>query len=284
VRRLLAKLSLVLIVCTLASATVFRFAARAEEENVKTFFDSDILGIKIQVNATASTRPGNNLTVWLHLLPETSQTNVSVQLLKLEIYGFLNGTDEKVSIGSITGYNISLSGVQTAEYDANFTVPDWVFGETFGSIKLTNIQFPVGSVTLMIPDAASGFYMTNVENTYYETQVNALKESIDQLTSSNGNLTALYSEALANIDQLTNNNNNLTALYSEASANITQLDQTVTMLAENLTMLELSYNSTLGSMSALENTREVAVVLGITTVFFVATTVFMIMRRPRERW
>jgi hypothetical protein len=37
-------------------------------------------------------------------------------------------------------------------------------------------------------------------------------------------------------------------------------------------------------MNELDNTRRVAVILAITTVFFVATTVFMVMRKPNESW
>lgn len=242
----LAKLGLILIVYTLTLAIVCKVRAQAEEQNVKTFFDSEMPGIKIQVNATAETRPKENLTVWLRLIP---QANVSVELFQLEVYGFLNGTI-RVSIGNITDHSLSLNGV-SSDYNGTFFVPDRVWGVTFGQITLT-YSISLGSSTQTFQNATSGFYMTHVENTFLEnleSQVKSLNESYNQLNGTYNNLTREY----------------------------LQLNQTFVQLQQNYTTLQ-------GSMNELDNTRRVAVILAITTVFFVATTIFMVMRRPRESW
>lgn len=244
--------------------------AHAAGQNEKTFFDSEIHGISVQANATAETQPEGNLTVWLRVkLPQDSTYNVSVQLLQFEVIGFMNDTVE-ISIGNITGANVSLKGTETAEYSGNFSVPDWVSGATFGSIMLTNIDetypSPGGSSTTRISSATGGFYMTSVENTYLkslesqnedlETQIHVLNESVNVMNDTYNNLRASYVELNQNYNQLT----------------------------ENYSQLNQNYTTLRGSMNELDNTREVAVILGITTVFFVASTILMIVRRPRERW
>jgi len=247
--RRLAKLSLILIVCTLTLAMVCGVRAQVAGDNVKTFFESEMPGMKIQANATAETRPLENLTVWLLLTP---QTNVYVELFRLEVYGFLNGTD-RVSIGNITEYNFPLNGT-SREYNATFLVPSGVWGIAFGEVTLDyNYSLPMGSMVLTLSNSATnGFYMTNVDNTFIEnleSQLTALSESYTQLNDTYYNLTSAY----------------------------VQLNQTFVQLQQNYTSLQ-------GSVNELDNTRGVAVILAITTVIFVVTTVFMVMRRPKESW
>jgi hypothetical protein len=237
-------------------------------ENVKTFFDSEMPGIKIQVNATAEALPAEYLTVWLRLAPQTS---VYVELLRFEVYGFLNGTDE-VSIGSVTDYNFSLSGADR-EYNGTFFIPGGVWGVTFGQIKLT-YSASLGGLELRFPDAVSGFYMTHVENTLLKDLENQLKTVNDNYTKLNDDYTKLN-------DDYAKLNDNYTSLAGE----YLQLNQTFVQLQQNYTTLWGNYTALQGSMNDdLDNTRRVAVILAVTTVFFVATTVFMVMRRPKESW
>lgn len=219
--------------------------AQVSGGNVKTFFDSDMPGITIQANATAETRDLQNLTVWLRLTP---QANVTVDLFNLNVFGFLNGTT-RISIGNITATN--LSNGTSSDYSKTFLVPDGVSGVTFAEITL-KYSISLGALDLSFPNVASGFYMTLVDNTYLESlqgQLHSLNESYSQLNTTYNNLTSAYF----------------------------QLNQTYLQLQQNYTSLQ-------GSMNELDNTRRVAVILAITTVFFVATTVFMVMRKPNESW
>lgn len=243
--RRLAKLGLILVAFTLTLAMVCKVGAQIGGENVKTFFDSEMPGIKIQANATAETRPAGNLTVWLSLTP---QTNVHVELFRLDVYGFLNGT-AKATIGNISDNN--LPNDVSSEYSDSFPIPDGVWGVTFGEITL-NYSISLGSLRLEFPNATSGFYMTQVENTFLEnleSQLKSLNETYNQQKDAYHNLTDAY----------------------------TQLDQ-------NYTQLNQTYTTLQGSVNELNNTRQVAVILAITTVFFVATTIFLVMRRPKESW
>ena len=251
----LARLSLILIICTLTLSMVCGVRAQAVGGNVQNFFDSEMPGLHIQVNATAKTQPGGTLTVWLLIMPQP-ETRVHVDSFSLDVYGFLNGT-ETVSIGNINDSN--LPNDTESNYIDTFAVPDGVSGVTFGEITLNySLTYSIslgtseGSLDLPFPNVVSGFYMTQVEDTLLESLQNQLKNLNDSYT------------------QLNNNYFNMTNAYA-------QLKQTYLQLQQNYTSLQ-------GSMGVLDSTRSVAVVLAITTVFFVITTVLMIMRRPKENW
>lgn len=210
-----------------------------------------MLGLSIQANATAETRPRGTLTVWLSIMPQP-ETEVHVDSFKLDVYGFLNGT-ERISIGNINDSNLANS--TSSDYNETFVVPDGVSGMTFGEITLTysvTYSIGLGSLKLPFPNVVSGFYMTHVEDTLLESLQGQLEDLNDSYT------------------QLNNDYSNLTNAYN-------QFNQTYLQLQQNYTSLQ-------GSMGTLDSTRSVAVVLAITTVFFVITTVFMVMRRPKESW
>jgi len=204
------------------------------EDNMKTFFDAEIPGMEIQVNATAWTQPAQNMTVILSLTAK--RTNVHVETFRLDVLGFLNGT-VKIPMTNITDGNFTLND-DTKMYNRTFEVPDQAWGVTYGQIT-TTYSADIGALRLEFPNMTSGFYMTNIENTFLEglqSQLRSMNESYQQLNS------------------------------------------TYWQLQQNYTALQAA------SMNDLDNTRRVAVVLGVTTAFFVVTTVFLVMRRPKEIW
>jgi hypothetical protein len=48
--------------------------------------------------------------------------------------------------------------------------------------------------------------------------------------------------------------------------------------------LQGNYTSVQNSLGELDNTRRLSTILAITTVFFLATTVYIVVRRPRDYW
>jgi hypothetical protein len=62
----------------------------------------------------------------------------------------------------------------------------------------------------------------------------------------------------------------------ELKKNITDINDTLTEALNNLTDIKNRYEGEIG------NTRSVATLLAVTTVFFVATTVYLVMRKPKE--
>ncbi len=65
--------------------------------------------------------------------------------------------------------------------------------------------------------------------------------------------------------------------FSDLGQAYEQLNSTYWELERNFTKLEATMND-------LDNTRSVAIILGITTVFFVATTLYVVLRKPRNPW
>ena len=89
------------------------------------------------------------------------------------------------------------------------------------------------------------FVITSVRNIYYEN----LKNDFQQLNQS----------------------------YQQLNETYGQLNQTYWELQENYTNLQKS-------MTDFSNTRMLATVFLVTTVFFVATTLYLTLRKPRESW
>jgi hypothetical protein len=236
--KMVGKLGLALILFVLALVLVGAVRAQAPGEETTTFLDTEVPGIKIQVNATAQTQPTGNLTVTLSLRPETA---VHIEYVTLEIFGFMNGTF-RLSMLNMTYSNVTLGETSEFYNSSTVNVPNWVWGVTYGEVRLTyNFIAP----QLTVSNITTGFVMTYVENTYLiglEDQVKSLNQSYQQLSG----------------------------LYSNLTAEFNQLNE--------------SYYSAKGSLGDLDNTRRVTAVLAVTTIVFLVTTVYLVVRRPRESW
>lgn len=64
----------------------------------------------------------------------------------------------------------------------------------------------------------------------------------------------------------------------ELKENVTDLNNTLTDLLNNLTDLENRYEG------ELSGTRSVITILAVITVFFVATTAYLFIRKPKQQW
>jgi len=234
--------------CVLAVTFAFLNSAsvHAADDEMKIFLNSEMIGIRIQVNATAKTQPGENLTVLLAL---RATMNVHIDRINLEVFGFLNGTD-RLSLGNISDSNFDINNT-LKNYTKIVIVPDNVWGITYGEIRLAYYA-DMGGFVAGFPNIVNGFPLTLVENTLLknlEEQVKNLNESCNQLAEKYSNLTETY-----------------------AALNQTYWD------------LNQTYTSAQNSLGELDNTRRLTTILAITTVFFLATTVYIILRRPRDYW
>jgi len=257
------KLSAFLVIFTIALALTCFVKAQTPAQNMKTFFDSEVPGIKVQVNATEETQPTQNITVTLRLTAKNDVTVVKVASLNLSIFGFLNGTN-KLLMESIPAHDFSLNPMTSINYNRTFKVPEKVCDATYGEIVLTySTTYEIGTlnVTENFDKLTLGFTMTHVENVYLEELQNKL-------------------DSLKEKYQLLNNSYwQLNGTYWQLNATYESLNQTFWELKQNYTSLQQNYLSLKGST---DNTRTAATVLAITTVFFVATTIYMVMRRPKE--
>jgi hypothetical protein len=241
------QVSVIFTMVLLALSYLGNVRAQASTEALEGFLDTPVLGVRIQVNATAQARPGENITVVLVLTAEPEVTEIKVQYFNLSIIGFLNGTYSTL-MKSVYDANFSLdSGSRSYSRNYTFAIPEWVSGKAYGQITLSHwatYQLQTGSVinnTITVYNNASvcGFYMTDVENVYLES----LQQNYQQLNQS-----------------------------------YTQLQQNYTQLQKNLT------DALRGNSNSLDSARTVITVLMITTIFFVATTLYLVIRKPKEPW
>jgi hypothetical protein len=258
----LRKLSLVLIIFALVSTSIRVAKAQASTENMKTFLDSKIPGIQIQVNATAETQPNQNITFILSLKRLTS---VYVEYFNLSVFGFLNGT-YKALMANVTDNNFPL-GDSPASYNCTFSVPEQVWDVTYGEITLTyNATYSGAFGILELPyHITLSFIMTHVENVYLKT----IEEQLKNLNSAFELLNQTFGESF----QM-----NLTV------QNLALLNKTYWELRQNYTELQQKYSVLEGSADELDNTRRVVAILVVTTVFFVATTFYLVLRKPKDYW
>ena len=220
-----------LVTITLTLALLRSVEAQPSTE-MKTFFDSEVPGINLQVNATAETQPTEYINVTLSL---TTQTDIYINYLNLSIFGFINGTD-RILMANITDSEFPLNN-DSRDYNCTFQVPGDVWGVTYGEIVLTySAKYDI--VTVDFERLTCGFTSTNVENVYLQNVEEQLKS--------------------------------LASLYE-------QLNQTYWDLQQNYTSLQ-------GNLGELQGTRQAVIALAVISALFVATTVYLLIRKPRQSW
>jgi hypothetical protein len=234
----LKKLALAVCILALVFALTCNVKVEALNDGMETFFDSQstIPLMKIQINATAQTQATENITVDVSL---EALADITVENFTLEVFGFINGTN-RISMANITDNNFSLNET-SKQYNLSFSVPEWVWGVTYGEISLSYSA----SMAWLTPNITDGFPMTQVENTYLEgleAQNTNLQQQVKSLNDSN------------------------------------------TVLQDQVKSLNDSYQQLKGNLGNLDNTQRVATVLAVTTIIFLITTVYLVMRRPKESW
>jgi hypothetical protein len=239
------KTGLAIIISIILFATICN--VKAQSENLQTFFDHEIPGIKITVNATAETQPNENITVKITINP---LEEVNIKYFNLSVFGFVNGTYKTMI------YNIT---VNNFPFNDTFTVPKQVWGVTYGEITLTydviTYEYVPGQGTIKkittYENFRVSFDMTRVKNVYLETVEEQLR--------------------------------NLNSIFEQLNQTFWQMFQ-MNLTAESLARLNETYWGLKGSSNELGNTRMAVGILAVTTVFFVATTLYLVMRKPRESW
>jgi hypothetical protein len=246
------KASTLVAVLILLSASLNLAGAQTQpEESMKTFFDSSVPSIKIQVNATAETKPTQNITFLLNLLGEGE---VFVEHFNFSVYGFLRGQN-KTLMTSISDQNFPLG---TKQYQRTFSVPENIWDVAYGEISLAyTVKYPVGPGWQVMPyNITVGFTMTKIENVYLK----------------------LLEEQLINIRSTLNE---LNQTFHECFGKNLTLDELLS-LNQTFWQVKQEYESLKGVKSELESTRTAVVFLAVVAVFFVATTAYLVLRRPKS--
>jgi hypothetical protein len=272
------------IIIALAFARVNTVRGQSE---LKTFHSKDDLaGIAMRIDATPETVPGGNMTVaiWVNC----TATGVKVEQLNVTVYGFVGGK-EKTPLATIDIMeNRTLAFNSVSERNFTLTVPDDVWGATYVDLHLKYFIYSSGF------EYNPSFPLTIVRNIYYEQlkeDFNDLNSSFIQLNTTYWQLDANYSQLSTSYSQLNNTYSELNSTYWQLNGGFLQLNGsywelkgTYEQLNQTYWGLKLNYTDLQGSVTDLDNTRRLAAVLGVTSVFFVVTTIYLVTRRPKESW
>jgi len=247
---------MLILALTLVKSTV---TAQTPEE-MKTFFSSEYAGISIQVNATRETVPGANITINLWI--NCTAVGVYLDYLNLSVYGYghLEYELEKVTLNATCiMQKTSLIFNHTSKYNYPVPVPNNVWDLTHAELRL---KYSIKSDPL---EHNESFPITIVRNVLWEE----LEEKLEWLNQTYQKLNTTYWQLNSTFEQL-----------NQTFWQIFQMNLT----AESLARLNETYWSLKGSSNELGNTRMAVGILAITTVFFVATTLYLVMRKPKESW
>jgi len=219
----------------------------AQDNNgIQTFYYHDEAGLIIKVEAPASTEPGQKINVSVSFYCYAQ--NLSISYLYMTIFDFKSG-EEKTPIETLTlakeGIGYNPQNNETYAQTYEVEISKDAWDITSGEISC---QWDLPGHDYHIRD--DGFTMTYVQNVKME-------ELIEQLA-------------------------NKTQQYDNLWQNYTQLNQTYMQLNE--TYWDLKLNQTSGTGVELGNTRFAMIIFIITTVFFAATTFYLVVKKPKEYW
>jgi hypothetical protein len=232
---------------------------------METFFDSKISCLIVQVNATSRAQPASSISVALGLT--SLVTKVNVKTANLTIYGFINGT-EKREIYSNVSSNIILPKDSRVVYQHHVFVHEGISGIIYGELYLNydaTIVDELGGEHPYPFQGTLGFALTRIENVYLkslEEQLESLEAQLEEIHSTLDGLNQTFSDCFGK---------NLTR------DELLNLNQT-------LWQFKQEYESLKGVKSELDGTRTAVVFLAVVAVFFVATTAYLALRRPKSYW
>lgn len=190
--------------------------------------------------------------------------NLTINHVAIELYTFNNSKFDDV-IYVEKDNQVPLCSNELWNKTSNVTIPEYASNILYGKLILEWAK--KGTMESEWYRREPTFIMTYLRNPELErlrSEVTELEEENDELKRN-----------------LTNLNNTLTGLEEEnivLKGNVTDLNNTLTELLNNLTGLENRYEG------ELSGTRNVTIILAIITVFFVATTAYLFMRKPKQYW
>ena len=252
-------ISSVFVILILALTIVKSTTAQTPEE-MKTFFSSDYAGISIKVNATQEVNPGENITIktWI----KCTADGVYVNYVNISVYGYRHykyGVEKTTLNVTCIKKDTFLVYNHTIEHNYTVPIPSEVWDMTYAELHL---KYAIWGTSF---EYNPSFQMTIVRNLLW-------KELEDKLQS----LSERYQQ--------------LNDTYWQLNSTVEQLNQTfwqmfqMNLTEESLAKLNETYWGLKGSSNELGNTRMAVGILAVTTVFFVATTLYLVMRKPRESW
>ncbi|MEM2280771.1 MAG: hypothetical protein QXZ68_02110 [Candidatus Bathyarchaeia archaeon] len=232
--------------------------AKTQTSNMETFFDSKISCVKVQVNATSKTQPASFISVELSLTAVV--TKVYVKTIDLTIYGFINGTEKHEIYHNVSG-NVTIFKDGRVVYSHQVYLPENVCGVIYGEVYLEYDATVVDELGRENPypfQGTIGFATTRVENVCLKSLEEQLRDVYNTIDELNQTFRDCFGRNLTR-DELLN-------------------------LNETLWQLRRDYETLKGVKSELDDTRTAMVFLAVVAVFFVATTAYLVFRKPKSYW
>ena len=235
----------VILASLIVTFAVVQIAKAQAPEELKTFYSKDDWpGISLIVGATSMVLPAENLTI--ELVINCTALGVKINRLQMSVYGFSEGK-EKTQLANITvTENATLEFNKTLAYDYSVLVPSDVWDATYADLSLKYFIYSSGF------EYNPSFSITVVRNIYYE--------------------------------QLQEDFRNLNASFYGIQDDYKALNSSYWQLNTTYEELNKTYWDIKGNSGELDSARSVAVILGITTAFFVITTIFLFTRKPKDHW
>ncbi len=232
-------------------SSLFQNSTAQSTNDMSTFLSKDYIGISVGLDATRETIPGKNFTAVL--LIKCTSLDVTIEYLNISILGF-RYAKEKTRLMSILQIDTSTPLVFncTDRYNHTIYVPADVWDLTHCEL---NIQYTVADETLKRSEI---FPITYVRNVYLE--------QLEDMFNSLNNTYWLLNQTF----------------WRSFRMNLTQ--QNLDILNKTYWELQQNYTSFQTGHGELENTRLVVVILATTTIFFVASTLYLVMKRPKQYW
>jgi len=247
-------------VMLIIALTLVKSTTAPTPEEMETFFSSKYVGISIQVNATRETVPGADITI--KLLVNCTSDDVYVDYLNVSVYGYkhIGYALEKATLTSECVMKQSpLAYHNASRHNYTIPVPSEVWDLTYAELHL---KYTVGIAPFGFDET---FSITTVRNILWEE----LEEKLEWLNQTYQKLNNTYWQLNSTVEQLNQ------TFWQMFRMNLT---------AESLARLNETYWGLKGGSNELGNTRTALGILAVTTVFFVATTLYLVMRKPKESW
>jgi len=239
------KVNVVATVAMLFIASIFaRTTLVLASEELLQFFSEDYPGISIRAEATNETVPNGNLTLKIWI--NCTARGVKIEYLRLNVYGFVEGKEKTLLYSAQVLNNTTLELDEVREESFNISVLGNIWGSTLGEISVS-----YSIVGTPLPSIYPSFPMTFVRNVKYEE----------------------LQEAYRNLNEFCDELNE--TFFENFQMNLT---------LENLATLNNTLKELQGRLGELNTTRVAVGVLAIIAFFFVITTLYLAMRKPKQYW
>jgi hypothetical protein len=266
------KIITVVFVTLFLTLTLIKTTTSEASSGMQTFFSRKYAGISIQVNATGETVPGANMTIGL--LVNCTADGVYLDFLNLSVYGyehFRYGLEKLSLPPECVMNNISLIYHDTTERNYNISIPDDVWDLTYTELHL---KYSIEGAPYEYNEIFPITIVRNVLWEHLENQLLWLNNTIMQL---NGTFWKSFQ-----MDLTAENLAYINRTYWELQQNYTAVQRNLSELQARYNQLQQNYTTLQGNLGELNNTRSAVAVLAITSIFFLATTLYLIMRKPKE--